>query len=374
MLLATSRDHYGLRSMREPRNSQQARQAYPSLPILAASALVVLALGMLIHHFRSSGSNSAPPIQQELLARAAKPNAGGRWIARSDPSGRRNAAAANRSSEARNDADPFRANDDTGAPGDAQRRERGNGLTLPNTGARGARAGSIMGRAADAPGIEVAATVPVRNTDGLPGARAGHNSETAGSVPARPGQSEEPALLLPGADMLNYDSGADTRFATNERFQVPETGSITGQAGTVSFQLEPGWSGDNQADASLVEIGDGRLLLRKNVSYLRLEMKDDTGAEISTGVSIADWQGEPHYVTTTWGNGTMFLYVDGKPVAQQPYSHSFDIPSGTPVYVGTGPQNWPVAPGSLSNLALSNEPLGPGEIADRAAQVLQTTN
>jgi hypothetical protein len=90
---------------------------------------------------------------------------------------------------------------------------------------------------------------------------------------------------------------------------------------------------------------------------------------------MAGWQpDDPHYVTATWADGTMALYVDGKPVGQQRYSDGFDIPSGTPVYVGTGPQNASVAPGSLSNVALSNEPLGPGEIADRAAQVLQTTN
>ena len=147
--------------MRDPRNRQR-RQAQTPPVILAAGALILLVVGLLIHHFRNSGANGAPPAPREVVAWAYKPNAGGSWIARSGPSGQSNAAAARGPSEAQNAGNTFETNDNTRARGDARRSERGTGWTLPNPGMQGTHAGSSKpGQDADAPGIEVAATVPV---------------------------------------------------------------------------------------------------------------------------------------------------------------------------------------------------------------------
>ena len=156
---------------------------------------------------------------------------------------------------------------------------------------------------------------------------------------------------------------------------MPDSGSIAGDAGAISFALEPQWSGDNQADADLVAIGDNQLRIFKNVHFLRFEMTDNSGSENGTGANIADWEPvELHQVTATWGGGVMSLYIDAKLVAQQRYTSPFEIPSGTPVYVGTDSQGALVAPAVLSNVRLSKQSLGPSEIASRSASAPPPTN
>ena len=175
-----------------------------------------------------------------------------------------------------------------------------------------------------------------------------------------PGSDLESVETVPADDpSIVYASGQDARFSTTTRVEVPKTGDLSGTMGTVSFQFEPGWSGDNQADASLVEIGAGRLLVRKNVNFLRLEITDDAGNEVGTGTSVAEWEpGEPHQVTATWAGGLLSLYVDAQLAAQEHYTNRFEIPPGTPVYVGDGSRSAPVAPGVLTDVQLSKQPLG----------------
>jgi len=223
--------------------------------------------------------------------------------------------------------------------------------------------------------MQVESTVPVRDTDRFLPSRDYLATEAKRRWQEGSSETDEAVVVPFGESGITYDSGEETRFPTAERFQVPESGTIFGETGTISFQFEPEWSGDNQSDASLVEIGDGRLMIRKNVSFLRFEMTADNGTQVGTGFSIADWQpGQRYHVTATWDGGIMQVYVDGKMAAQQHYTNSFEIPAGTPAYVGTDPEPAPVAPGVLSKLQLSNAALGPGDVVSRGAEATQKTN
>jgi hypothetical protein len=104
-------------------------------------------------------------------------------------------------------------------------------------------------------------------------------------------------------------------------------------------------------------------------------MTDDDGNGLVAPVSVAQWEpGRPYLVTATWSGGVMMLYVDGRLVAHQPFGPRVEIPAGSPVYVGTGPQDAPVAPGSLSNIQLFTQALSPLQVAARAAQVARKTD
>src|SRR5262249_45816419 len=61
-----------------------------------------------------------------------------------------------------------------------------------------------------------------------------------------------PAALLFDNTSPSYDSGEESRFSTQTRFQLPDSSDISGPTGSISFQFEPEWSGDNHADASLI--------------------------------------------------------------------------------------------------------------------------
>src|SRR5205823_5218474 len=86
-----------------------------------------------------------------------------------------------------------------------------------------------------------------------------------------------------------FDSG-DAQYQTQAEVEVPDVGKITGAAGTMSFWLQPGWQEGNQDDATLMNLGDGRLQIVKNVGFLRFEFVDDAGGTGGLGTSIAEWR------------------------------------------------------------------------------------
>lgn len=245
--------------------------------------------------------------------------------------------------------------------------------TAPRLGESHVESGRWIHRQQRAAGADAGGTGAI-----LVDARVGSGSDRGDrAIPRAQPKSAQPedAIVSPVDNRgITYESGREVRFSTDSRFQVPERGNLSGQRGTISFQFEPGWSGENQADASLVEIGDGRVVIRKNVSFLRFEMKDDDGNETGTGFSIAEWEpGHPYDVTASWGAGVMSLSVDGRPAAEEHYTELFEIPPGTPVYVGTVAQDAPIAPGFLTNVVLSSTPLVPGAVASRSTESTMNT-
>src|SRR2546427_12879860 len=86
-----------------------------------------------------------------------------------------------------------------------------------------------------------------------------------------------------------FDSG-DAAYETQAQVEVPDVGKITGAAGTMSFWLQPGWQEGNQDDATLMNLGDGRLQIVKNVGFLRFEFVDDAGGTGGLGPAIAQWR------------------------------------------------------------------------------------
>ena len=188
--------------------------------------------------------------------------------------------------------------------------------------------------------------------------QAGAGSAPPGATDARAGDTASTRTDVA------FDSG-DAAYETQAQVEVPDVGKITGAAGTMSFWLQPGWQEGNQDDATLMNLGDGRLQIVKNVGFLRFEFVDDAGGTGGLGTSIAEWrEGEWHQVTATW-NGTQYaLYVDGQLVSQTVHDGQVDLPSGAKLYIGSNfPEGRPVAHGTIGSVDLHNRPLGPGEVA-----------
>ena len=186
-------------------------------------------------------------------------------------------------------------------------------------------------------------------------AQTGAGSTQTGATDARAGDTRTDVAF----------DGGDTAYETQAQVEVPDVGKITGAAGTMSFWLQPGWQEGNQDDATLMNLGDGRLQIVKNVGFLRFEFVDDAGGTGGLGTSIAEWrEGEWHQVTATW-NGTQYaLYVDGQLVSQTVHDGQVDLPSGAKLYIGSNfPEGRPVAHGTIGSVDLHNRPLGPGEVA-----------
>ncbi len=162
---------------------------------------------------------------------------------------------------------------------------------------------------------------------------------------------------------VTLDSGTGAHFSADSQFVIPDAGNLKGDAGTISFTLQPEWGGDDKDLASLLQLRTNdwanRLQIFKDGSYLRFLFTPNTGVEANPAVDISNWEaGQSYQVTTTWGAtpaGDRFasLYVNGQLVAQQPYDGQLEIPPGTPLYIGSDHQGGqPGARGVMSDLKI----------------------
>lgn len=165
---------------------------------------------------------------------------------------------------------------------------------------------------------------------------------------------------------ITFD-GQGARFDVDSQFVIPDAANVVGENGTISFCVQPGWSGSQEGDASFVNmhtpnVFGNRMQITKNGQYLRFLMADNTGQEANTGLNISGWQpGERHLVTTTWGDALASMYVDGQLVGQQTYQGQMQLLPGTSLYIGSDmPGGIPGANGTLSNFQVYNRIL-PGE-------------
>jgi hypothetical protein len=260
------------------------------------------------------------------------------------------------------------ASDPTGSGGEAK--------VASGAGERGNEGGVWSDRAhADATpsGLKRVGPSDVSNEAG--GYRLGHLTPRALRRLARTRGKKGPRSLRAGAtdsaasepakSEVAFTSGAGVRYATDSQVEVGDIGKITGPAGTMSFWLQPGREAANQGDATLLQLGDGRIEVIKTGNFLRFEFTDDGGITSSIGWPLTDWkQGEWHQITTTWDGTEYALYVDGQLVTQMTHDGFVDVPSGTKLYIGSN-EGRSVTPGTIGQVDLRNRPLTPGEVANQ---------
>ncbi len=151
--------------------------------------------------------------------------------------------------------------------------------------------------------------------------------------------------------------GATLTFAEGERFafQAKPGSDHDGEAGTISFEIRPAWNGDEDSVRIFAQIHastewHSRLLLFKDHGYLRY-LFTTNGMERGVGAPITSWvTGERHKVAATWHDGTVALYIDGKPVGEDAYSGTLDITPYTLLYMGS---DNPAEPGRAANAEIT---------------------
>ncbi len=141
-------------------------------------------------------------------------------------------------------------------------------------------------------------------------------------------------LIAP--EWIDFPSDSVTTF--------PEVNDSDG-SWSVSVDIQPEWDGADPTDASLVAIRqphrwENRMQLVKNGGSLRFIVTDDLGETAEITYAIDQWvAGESHSVTASWEDGTTVLYVDGIPVGQHSFNGQLSFPDGTPMHIGSDPEN-----------------------------------
>ncbi len=131
------------------------------------------------------------------------------------------------------------------------------------------------------------------------------------------------------------------KFTAGSEMKFPNAGNANGQAGAITFDIEPEWMGSDDSNNSLVQIRNehqwnNRMELVKNGHFLRFILADNTGREADISVRIDDWvEGETHSITATWGEARTSLFIDGRLAGSNTYSGDFDIAPGTPMFLGS---------------------------------------
>jgi hypothetical protein len=137
------------------------------------------------------------------------------------------------------------------------------------------------------------------------------------------------------------DGGEGLKFTDQSQLTFAQAGGASGEAGTITFDVEPDWAGSDATDNSLVQIRaenqwENRLQLVKNGRYLRFILSDSLGREADISVPIDEWvPGESHSVTASWGDGRTSLFLDGRLAGSNTYDGQFDISPDTPLYLGS---------------------------------------
>jgi hypothetical protein len=165
---------------------------------------------------------------------------------------------------------------------------------------------------------------------------------------------------------LTYDGGDETVFATHEFVDAADDVPVSGQAGSISFWVDPQWKARSEDDADLVDIGNGALRVTKNVDLLRFAFTDTNGQRGAIAAPIPDWQaGLDHLVTVTWSGVQKQLYIDGELVSQGTESAAIDLPDTATLRVGSSfAGQRPVASAWISGLQVRTRPLSQPEITD----------
>ena len=179
-----------------------------------------------------------------------------------------------------------------------------------------------------------------------------------------------PPLVQQNLTFPEDEDGA--RFAADSVLAFPDAAHLRGEGGTLSLEIEPDWDGNDPGDFSLLNVrnpNDPNNMLRvyKNGRFLRYIFADNTAQEREIGFDMSDWEsGERHEVAVTWGDSTTVLYVDGRAVGRNSYGGSLEIPSGTPMYIGSDIPEAPPsgAGGVISDLRVYGKALNGRQIAN----------
>lgn len=163
-----------------------------------------------------------------------------------------------------------------------------------------------------------------------------------GEVALEVKSTEDTGLASQAEELLDPDFGDDgIKFTEGSKMTFEQAGGASGEAGTISLEIEPDWEGRAQTDNSLVQIRDpssfgNRLQLVKNGHFLRFILADNLGIEADISVDIREWEsGDLRKITASWGEGRTSLYIDGQLAGQNTYDGGFDISPTTPLHLGS---------------------------------------
>jgi hypothetical protein len=175
---------------------------------------------------------------------------------------------------------------------------------------------------------------------------------------------EDNAAGSDDAERRSFSSATGRVFDLGSRVELSDAGELSGDAGTVSFWIEPQWSQDSKDGANFVQLGELGLEITKSGTYLRFQDSTTSDTDFGGGIDISQWQpGDWHHVTATWRGNALALYVDGQQVFLNHGLAQPNFDGRTKLYVGSDSSGGvPVANGQLHFLTVLNHDASNDEV------------
>ncbi len=348
------------------------------LIFIGAAVLCLLLFGVAFKTFRSS-SSSEEAARQEADRVAAVSGRSGRsdWstqeggLAPGSTSGSR-AAANGGASGVKSGDDP--EHDGSGGNGAGA----GSAAVVREQLRRSSQQAAVA--AASGPSLKVDSAAPSAiggaRGSAFAGTRGGVGSELLGNAP-QPGAAAvapAPVAVDPnGKPLPIYQADESHVFNTDADAAIAGAGAMTSTAGSIAFEVKPGWVPGDGSGATFFGMGgrgpnDSRMDLTKNGDMLNFVIRDSQGKETQIGALIRDWQpDQSHAIAVTWGadeNGQkmMSLYDNGALVDRSPYPNDINLRADQALVVGNGADRNHVAPSQLNGLQVYNQALDSSHI------------
>ena len=140
-------------------------------------------------------------------------------------------------------------------------------------------------------------------------------------------------------DVQQSDDGDGIKVGDTADIKFPN--NVSPDAATISFKIQPDWSGSDQSDNALLELRgehdwSNRIELVKNGDFLRFILTPNSGQESDISVRISDWQaGDEHSIQAQYGNGTTSLYIDGHLAGSNQYTGQLQFADNVPLHFGS---------------------------------------
>ena len=164
------------------------------------------------------------------------------------------------------------------------------------------------------------------------------------------------------------DSEDGITIPPDGKVQLPGD-AISGDGGSVSFNVKPNWAGSDPGDNALLEYRQehewsNRMEIVKNGDFLRFILTDSGGKETDISTKITNWQaGEEHAITASWDGSskTTYLYVDGQLAGQNQYTAPYVPPTSQSIFFGSDfkSSSYTGADSTFGNVSFSKNPQKP---------------
>ncbi len=187
------------------------------------------------------------------------------------------------------------------------------------------------------------------------------------------GAEGESPLLSTGVNFSQGIRGAGLSLPTGNQLFYASAGNINSAEGTIELWIKPNWNGNDSKHHYILQHGNagGLLIGKDSANNLRLILNRYGavgGAELDTGVNVADWQANQwQHISFTWSSSqkAIRIYVNGVLRASRSFNQTLPTINSDRIQIG-GDGNSGFLESVIDEMGIYNVALSANQIMARS--------